>query len=47
MSINEIHFVVKKKKKNLPAQKNFTGECYQVRKKNKQKKKFYDISSRI
>lgn len=36
MSINEIHFVVKKKKiMNLPAQKDFTGEFYQERKKKK------------
>ena len=37
MSINEIHFVVKKKITNLLAQEDFTGEFYQVRKKEKKK----------
>ena len=38
MSINEIHFVVKKKITNLLAQEDFTSEFYQVRKKEKKKK---------
>ena len=43
MSINEIHFVVKKKITNPLAQEDFTGEFYQVRK--KKKNQFYAISS--